>query len=99
MTIETWGVNVSTSKGKFAASLRQVATQVIALAVARDHLCVMQLAQAGFSENQLAEGNDEALTTCSDQLVIDELMAVAGVKSRRTIALEETAWMNHSVSD
>jgi hypothetical protein len=26
-------------------------------------------------------------------------MAVAGVKSLRTIALEETAWMNHSVAD
>jgi hypothetical protein len=30
---------------------------------------VMQLTQAGFSENQLAEGNGEALTTYSDQLV------------------------------
>jgi hypothetical protein len=26
-------------------------------------------------------------------------MAVAGVKSLRTIALEETAWINHSVAD
>jgi hypothetical protein len=48
--------------------LRQVATQVIALAVARDHYAIVtQLAQASFSENQLAEGNGEALT---HQLVI-----------------------------
>ena len=33
---------------------------------------VMQLAQAGFTENQLAEGNGEALTTYSDALVINE---------------------------
>jgi hypothetical protein len=44
---------------------------------------VTQLAKAGFSEHQLAEGSGEALTTYSDQLVINELMAVAGVKSRR----------------
>lgn len=53
---------------------------------------VMQLAQAGFSENQLAEGNGEALTTYSDQLVINELMAVAGVKSRRTIDQQRVPW-------
>jgi len=53
---------------------------------------VMQLAQAGFSENQLAEGNGEALTTYSDQLVINELMAVAGVKSRRTIDQNRVPW-------
>jgi N4-gp56 family major capsid protein len=53
---------------------------------------VMQLSQAGFSENQLAEGNGEALTTYSDQLVINELMAVAGVKSRRTIDQHRVPW-------
>lgn len=53
---------------------------------------VMQLAQAGFSENQLAEGNGEQLTTYSDQLVINELMAVAGVKSRRTIDQQRVPW-------
>jgi N4-gp56 family major capsid protein len=53
---------------------------------------VMQLNQAGFSENQLAEGNGEALTTYSDQLVINELMAVAGVKSRRTIDQQRVPW-------
>lgn len=53
---------------------------------------VMQLSQLGFSENQLAEGNGEALTTYSDQLVINELMAVAGVKSRRTIDQQRVPW-------
>jgi N4-gp56 family major capsid protein len=53
---------------------------------------VMQLAQAGFSENQLAEGNGEALTTYSDVLLINELMAVCGVKSRRTIDQQRVPW-------
>lgn len=53
---------------------------------------VMQLSQAGFSENQLAEGNGEQLTTYSDSIVINELMAVAGVKSRRTIDQQRVPW-------
>ena len=53
---------------------------------------VMQLAQAGFTENQLAEGNGEALTTYSDSLVINELMGVVGVKSRRTIDQQRIPW-------
>lgn len=53
---------------------------------------VMQLNQAGFSENQLAEGNGETLTTYSDALVINELMAVVGVKSRRTIDQQRVPW-------
>lgn len=53
---------------------------------------VMQLAQAGFSENQLAEGNGEQLTTYSDALIINELMAVVGVKSRRTIDQQRVPW-------
>lgn len=53
---------------------------------------VMQLSQAGFTENQLAEGNGEALTTYSDSLVINELMAVVGVKSRRTIDQQRVPW-------
>jgi hypothetical protein len=53
---------------------------------------VMQLAQAGFTENQLAEGNGEALTTYSDALVINELMGVVGVKSRRTIDQQRVPW-------
>ena len=53
---------------------------------------VMQLAQAGFSENQLAEGNGETLTTYSDALLINELMAVVGVKSRRTIDQQRVPW-------
>lgn len=46
---------------------------------------VMQLQQPGFTENQVAEGNGETLTTFNDAIVINELMAVVGVKSRRTI--------------
>jgi N4-gp56 family major capsid protein len=53
---------------------------------------VMQLTQLGFSENQLAEGNGETLTTYSDALLINELMAVVGVKSRRTIDQQRVPW-------
>lgn len=53
---------------------------------------VMQLSQLGFSENQLAEGNGEALTTYTDQLVINELMGVVGVKSQRTIDQKRLPW-------
>lgn len=45
----------------------------------------MQLSGAGFSENDLAEGNGEQLTTFSDALLINELGNVVGVKSRYTI--------------
>lgn len=45
----------------------------------------MQLAGAGFTENQLAEGNGESLTTYSDSLVVNELGHVVGVKSEYTI--------------
>lgn len=45
----------------------------------------MQLQGAGFTENQLAEGNGEALTTYNDALVINELGHVVGVKSEDTI--------------
>lgn len=45
----------------------------------------MQLSGAGFTENQLAEGNGEALSIYSDSLVINELGHVVGVKSRNTI--------------
>ena len=53
---------------------------------------VMQLSQLGFTENQLAEGNGETLTTYADSLVINELMAVVGVKSRRTIDQQRVPW-------
>lgn len=53
---------------------------------------VMQLSQAGFSENQVAEGNGETLTTYSDQLTVNELMAVVGVKSQRTIDQQRVPW-------
>lgn len=45
----------------------------------------MQLSGAGFTENQLAEGNGESLTTYNDSLVINELGHVVGVKSENTI--------------
>jgi N4-gp56 family major capsid protein len=45
----------------------------------------MQLAGAGFTENQLAEGNGESLTTYSDNLLINELGHVVGVKSEYSI--------------
>lgn len=45
----------------------------------------MQLVGAGFTENQLAEGNGESLTIFSDSIVINELGHVVGVKSANTI--------------
>jgi Protein of unknown function (DUF4043) len=45
----------------------------------------MQLTGAGFTENQLAEGNGESLTLYSDAIVINELGHVVGVKSQNTI--------------
>jgi len=45
----------------------------------------MQLTGAGFTENQLAEGNGESLTIYSDAVVINELGHVVGVKSQNTI--------------
>jgi N4-gp56 family major capsid protein len=45
----------------------------------------MQLTGAGFTENQLAEGNGESLTIFSDAIVINELGHVVGVKSNNTI--------------
>jgi N4-gp56 family major capsid protein len=45
----------------------------------------MQLGGAGFTENQLSEGNGEALSLYSDSLVINELGHVVGVKSKNSI--------------
>jgi N4-gp56 family major capsid protein len=45
----------------------------------------VQLVGAGFTENQLAEGNGESLAIYSDALVINELGHVVGVKSENTI--------------
>lgn len=45
----------------------------------------MQLNGDGFTENELAEGNGESLTTYSDALLINELGHVVGVKSENTI--------------
>lgn len=59
---------------------------------------VMQLNQVGFGENDLAEGNGEALTTYSDALVINELMGVVGVKSQITIDQQRVPWNLRSVA-
>ncbi|MBV8840767.1 MAG: DUF4043 family protein, partial [Alphaproteobacteria bacterium] len=45
----------------------------------------VQLQGAGFTENELAEGNGESLSIYSDALVINELGHVVGVKSENTI--------------
>src|ERR1700693_4194674 len=45
----------------------------------------MQLTGAGFTENQLAEGNGESLSIFSDSIVINELGHVVGVKASNTI--------------
>ena len=45
----------------------------------------MQLAGDGFTENEVAEGNGEALTTYSDNLLLNELGHVVGVRSENTI--------------
>jgi N4-gp56 family major capsid protein len=52
----------------------------------------MQLSGAGFTENQLAEGNGEALSTYSDALVINELGHVVGVKSKNSIDQQRVPW-------
>ena len=45
----------------------------------------MQLSGDGFTENETAEGNGENLTTYSDNILINELGHVVGVKSSNTI--------------
>ena len=45
----------------------------------------IQLQGAGFTENELAEGNGESLAIYSDSLTINELGHVVGVKSENTI--------------
>jgi N4-gp56 family major capsid protein len=45
----------------------------------------MQLAGDGFTENEVAEGNGESLTTYSDNVLINELGHVVGVRSENTI--------------
>lgn len=45
----------------------------------------MQLVGAGFTENQLAEGNGESLSIYSDKILINELGHVVGVKNGNTI--------------
>lgn len=48
----------------------------------------IQLVGAGFTENDVAEGNGEGLTIYSDSIVVNELGHVVGVKSENTIDQE-----------
>src|SRR5262245_1668184 len=45
----------------------------------------MQLSGAGFTESEVAEGNGESLTTYADNVLINELGHVVGVRSQNTI--------------
>lgn len=96
LTVKTWAKTIDAEALKFTAIRAMIGTDENSIIHLKTELSkgpgdqitygiVMQLQQAGFTENQLAEGNGEALTTYSDALVIKELMAVVGVKSRRTI--------------
>src|SRR5262245_32646936 len=45
----------------------------------------MQLSGAGFTESEVAEGNGESLTTYADNVLVNELGHVVGVRSENTI--------------
>src|SRR5262245_65138115 len=45
----------------------------------------MQLSGDGFTENEIAEGNGESLTTYADNVFVNELGHVVGVRSENTI--------------
>ena len=85
MTIETWGFN-------FVASGRYPGHR--ARRCARSPM--RHAARTGWFLGEPAGGRQRRSLDASAR---DQLMAVAGVKSLRTIAPEETAWMNHSVAD
>ena len=52
----------------------------------------MQLAGDGFTESEIAEGNGEALTTYADNLFVNELGHVVGVRSENTIDAQRVAF-------
>lgn len=52
----------------------------------------IQLQGAGFTENELAEGNGESLAIFSDSMVVNELGHVVGVKSENTIDAQRVAF-------
>ena len=52
----------------------------------------MQLTGDGFTESEIAEGNGEALTTYADNIYINELGHVVGVRSENTIDAQRVAF-------
>ncbi len=52
----------------------------------------MQLSGDGFTENEVAEGNGETLTTYSDNLLVNELGHVVGVRSENTIDAQRVSF-------
>ena len=52
----------------------------------------MQLSGDGFTESEIAEGNGEALTTYADNIFINELGHVVGVRSENTIDAQRVAF-------
>jgi len=52
----------------------------------------MQLTGDGFTESDIAEGNGEALTTYADNVFINELGHVVGVRSENTIDAQRVAF-------
>src|SRR6516225_3542369 len=52
----------------------------------------MQLSGDGFTENEIAEGNGESLTTYADNILVNELGHVVGVRSENTIDSQRVAF-------
>jgi len=52
----------------------------------------MQLTGDGFTENEVGEGNGEALTTYADNLLINELGHIVGIRSQNTIDAQRVAF-------
>jgi N4-gp56 family major capsid protein len=52
----------------------------------------MQLRGDGFTESEIAEGNGEALTTYADNVFVNELGHVVGVRSENTIDAQRVAF-------
>src|SRR5262249_37250598 len=52
----------------------------------------MQLAGDGFTENEIAEGNGESLTTYADNVFVNELGHVVGVRSENTIDAQRVSF-------
>jgi N4-gp56 family major capsid protein len=52
----------------------------------------MQLSGDGFTENEVAEGNGESLTTYADNVFVNELGHVVGVRSENTIDAQRVSF-------